>query len=76
MAEQKSPPLVFTQNILASPLTLLISYPAKEECTDSLLNRFLFCHARKSRLLLMETITSFFSDSNDATLPSEITASP
>lgn len=39
---------------------------------DALLNCFLFCHAEKSRLLFMETITSFFSDSNDAALRSGI----
>lgn len=42
---------------------------------DALLNRFLFCRAEKSRLLFMETITSLFSDSNDAALCSEITVS-
>lgn len=42
---------------------------------DALLNCFLFCHAQNSRFLFMETITSFFSDSNGAALLSEITVS-
>lgn len=73
VAEESS--LVFTENALSSPFTLLVSYPTKEEHTDALLSCFLFCRVWKSRLLFTETITSFFSDSNDATLLSEITAS-
>lgn len=58
MAEQNLLHL-FALRVLGLLLSQNVMSHQERTTRDALLNRFLFCHAGKSRLLFMETITSF-----------------
>lgn len=66
---------IFALRVLGLLHSLNVMSYQEGAARDALLNRFFFCHAEKSRFLFMETITSFSSKSNAATLCSEITVS-